>query len=328
MEYMTDPVAHSKLLDQIIGQFIELFNEHLKANRAMQELMETSSSLEHHDALIRNHLNRIYSEGDTIDAFELSHKVGRSHINHGVRPSWYLTTYNKIFQAYHSVQKDGAENMPDLEEFRRIWLRDAGDTSDSYHELLIQQHTKESRLLQKSILELDIQARTDPLTEILNRRGFRSEMDRTGGSGLFLLLDLDNFKSVNDLYGHVAGDEVLKKVATGLTSELRKGDLVARIGGDEFSLWLPAPAEMTTDEIRNAVKRILSNIPFSAWNIGISGGLVHRPSPADSFDDLYAKADLALYEAKLNGRFTLCLFETKEILDINPRHWKSGRPEI
>ncbi len=328
VEYITDPVARSESLGRIIDRFIELFNAQLKANPAMEKPINTSSSLEHHNNLMRQHLKRIYEEGDSIDRFELSHNVGGSHINYEVRPSWYLTTYIKIFQAYHSIQRDGPEDLPDLDEFRRIWLRDACDTSDIYYDLLVQEHNKESGLLKKSIIELDIQARTDPLTEILNRRGFRAELDRTDGSGIFLLLDLDNFKSINNIYGHIAGDEVLKKVAAGLTSELRRGDLVARIGGDEFAVWLPAPAEITVDDIRHVAKRILGNIPFSTWNIGISGGFVLKPIPANSFDELYANADSALRNAKLNGRFTLCRFGTNQMLDISPKNLSSNGDAI
>lgn len=328
MENITNPVARSESLGRIIDRFIELFNAHLKANPAMEQPIDTYSSLEQHNNLMRNHLKRIYEDCDSIDRLELSHKVGDSHISCEVRPSWYLTAYMEIFQAYHSIQKDSPEDLPDLDEFRRIWLRDACDISDIYYDHLVQEHNKESGLLKKSIIELDIQARTDPLTEILNRRGFRAELDRTDGSGIFLLLDLDNFKSVNNLYGHITGDEVLKKVAAGLTSELRRGDLAARIGGDEFTVWLPTPPQIAADDIRHVVMRILGNIPFSAWHIGISGGFVLEPRPAKSFEELYANADSVLRNAKLNGRFTLCRFGTNQMLDISPKNSSSDGDAI
>lgn len=318
MENISRSQSKSKAIDQVIDRFVRLFETQMRAFPEMLELIESVSSIEHHTHLMRAHLEKTYGDINAVDAFELSHHVGQSHINHEVRLSWYLTTYNKIFEAYHASQIDGNANLPDLKEFRDTWLRDAGDTLDSYYELLVQQHIRESRRLQESIKELDIQAKTDPLTEILNRRGFRNEIDKTSAPGLFILLDLDNFKSVNDLHGHIVGDEILKQVGSGLASELRKGDLVGRIGGDEFSVWLPAPVEMTNSEIKTIVNRMLGNISFDRWNIGISGGIVLRPKQADTFDELYAKADSALYQAKLNGPFSLVEFGNDQVIDITP----------
>ena len=318
MENISRFQSKSKAIDQVIDRFITLFETQVRTFPEMRDLFEPASSIEHHSQLMRSHLEKTYGDINAMDAFELSHRVGQSHINHDVRLSWYLTTYNKIFEAYHASQKDGNTNLPDLKEFREAWLRDAGDTLDSYYELLVQQHIRESRRLQESINELDIQAKTDPLTEILNRRGFRNEIDKTSEPGLFILFDLDNFKSVNDLHGHIVGDEILKKVGRGLASELRKGDLVGRIGGDEFSVWLPSPVEMTASEIKTIVNRILGNISFDRWNIGISGGIVLRPGQADTFDELYAKADSALYQAKLNGPFSLVEFGNDQVIDIKP----------
>ncbi|MDA8080891.1 MAG: GGDEF domain-containing protein [Actinomycetota bacterium] len=318
MENIRKSQSRSKAIDQVIDRFVKLFETRVNTFPEMLDLIESVSSLEHHTQLMRAHLEKTYGDIEALEAFELSHHVGQSHINHEVRLSWYLTTYITIFEAYHASQKDCTANLPDLKEFRETWLRDAGDTLDSNYELLVQQHIRERRHLQESINELDIQAKTDPLTEILNRRGFRNELDKTSEPGLFILFDLDNFKSVNDLHGHIVGDEILKKVGRGLASELRKGDLVGRIGGDEFSVWLPAPVEMTTCEIKTIVNRMLASISFDRWNIGISGGIVLRPNQADTFDELYAKADSALYQAKLNGPFSLVAFGNDQVIDITP----------
>lgn len=318
MKNIRSSPAKSKAVEELIERYIELFAAQIHAFPEMEELLNSASSLEEHNRLVREHLTKTYGEISAFDAFELSHKVGQSHIDNEVRLSWYLTTYNKIFEAYHATQHEGSTVLPDLDEFRAVWMRDAGDTLDSYYDLLIQQHTSENQRLQESINELDIQAKTDPLTEILNRRGFRAEIDKTLMPGLFVLLDLDNFKSVNDLQGHIVGDSILQKVARGLASQLRKGDLVGRIGGDEFAVWLPTSSEMTKGEIKNAIQRILSDIPFDEWNIGISGGIVQRPKQAQTFDDLYAKADAALYKAKLNGDFTIRMFASPEKIDIRP----------
>ena len=319
MENGSRPSATSRAIGEIINDFIELFAAQIHAFPEMEELMNSSSSLERHNELMREHLEKTYSDISAIDAFELSSKVGQSHIDHEVRLSWYLITYNKIFESYHTAQTNAEAELPELDEFRAIWLRDAGDTLDSYYELLIQQHARESRRLQQSIDELDVQAKTDPLTEILNRRGFRSEVDKSTLPGLFILLDLDNFKAINDLQGHVVGDEILKKVAETLANQLRQDDLIGRIGGDEFALWLPSQNEMTSGEVRQVAERVLSTFAFSKWSIGISGGIVLRPAEGESFDELYSKADRALYQAKLNGGYSLMTYGGNEMIDLRPK---------
>ncbi len=316
MENVSRSPSTSRAIGHIIDRFIELFAQQIHDFPEMDELMNSVSSIERHNELMREHLEKTYCDISAIDAFELSHKVGQSHIEAKVRLSWYLVTYNKIFEAYHAAQTDGEEDLPELNELRAIWLRDAGDTLDSYYELLIQQHATESQKLQQSIEELDIQAKTDPLTEILNRRGFRSEVDRSDSPGLFILLDLDNFKAINDLQGHVIGDEILKKVAEALCAKLRKGDLIGRIGGDEFAVWLPSESGMTSDQVKQLAVRVLGSFSLADWDVGISGGIVLRPEQANSFDELYEKADRALYKAKLNGGNSLKRFGSNEIIGL------------
>jgi diguanylate cyclase (GGDEF)-like protein len=97
----------------------------------------------------------------------------------------------------------------------------------------------------RRIRELEAQVMIDPLTGLTNRRGFDehirrvlSEAQRHGEFGVFVFIDLDNFKSINDTLGHEAGDTVLKKVGQVLKNNLRQSDIVARLGGDEFALLL------------------------------------------------------------------------------------------
>jgi len=95
------------------------------------------------------------------------------------------------------------------------------------------------------IKELEEKMETDPLVNIPNRRGFEKELQRAilhrnryQTSAALIFLDLDNFKHINDQFGHLAGDEVLKRVAQKLSSEIRGTDMIARIGGDEFAILL------------------------------------------------------------------------------------------
>ncbi len=166
--------------------------------------------------------------------------------------------------------------------------------------------------LQNSILELNRLALTDELTKVANRRGFVGSVDselsrcrRTGASMTLALLDLDHFKAINDTYGHVAGDAALQYVAQLIRISLRQYDILGRIGGEEFAVFLSNTdkdaalkiAERTREEIfQHPLQFEGSHIPLSA-----SVGLATHGCNA-TFNQLYTAADGALYKAKSGGR--------------------------
>lgn len=118
----------------------------------------------------------------------------------------------------------------------------------------------------------------------------------------FLMLDLDFFKKINDTYGHMAGDGVLKQVAETINVILRSSDLFARFGGEEFIVLMP---ETTIDGAVNVAEKIRSAIENTFYpmngKITVSIGVVGRNAD-ESLDDLYRKADQQLYRAKASGR--------------------------
>jgi len=150
-------------------------------------------------------------------------------------------------------------------------------------------------------------ASTDDLTGIGNRRsldGYLDDLVRRGATGMALIvLDVDDFKRVNDRYGHPAGDEVLVCVARVLARSIRATDLAVRIGGDEFALVL-ADADVDTAYARaGALLRELGRLRFEAIDpglrLGLSAGVAAGPPGA--FDAVRAQADAALYTAKGGG---------------------------
>jgi diguanylate cyclase (GGDEF)-like protein len=167
--------------------------------------------------------------------------------------------------------------------------------------------------------ELELQARTEALTGLLNRRAFladlRRRLDRherarpaAGPAGALLFIDLDNFKPINDLLGHEAGDAALIAVANLLRDLVRPLDLVARIGGDEFAIWLEAVdaeaaagrAEALTWAGANTLPLLLRSGPTAlTFSIGCAPSL---PGLVETPEQLIARADAAMYEAKRAGR--------------------------
>jgi diguanylate cyclase (GGDEF)-like protein len=160
--------------------------------------------------------------------------------------------------------------------------------------------------------ELRFQANHDALTGILSRAAILSLLDRelqrgarAGSSTGILMMDLDYFKMVNDTYGHVSGDAVLKEVVHRINLALRSYDFLGRYGGEEFLAVLSecCPTDLRTiaERVRSAVADTPICTPATSLSVRISvGGVV--TSNLASVPDLLSAADAALYEAKANGR--------------------------
>jgi diguanylate cyclase (GGDEF)-like protein/PAS domain S-box-containing protein len=161
--------------------------------------------------------------------------------------------------------------------------------------------------------ELERLARTDSLTQLANRHVLQEalvrEAARRSADGLALalvLLDLDLFKQVNDGYGHPAGDAVLIEVARRLERTVRAGEVLARVGGEEFAWLLPAcDAEEAVAAADRARAAIASEAFGRAGKLTMSAGVGLVSTPSDG-DTLYRMADRALYEAKQSGRNRTC----------------------
>ncbi len=159
-------------------------------------------------------------------------------------------------------------------------------------------------------------ARTDDLTQLLNRRAFMAELDRalmraerTAARGALMYVDLDNFKPINDTFGHEAGDKILKRVAELLRGHSREYDLVARLGGDEFGLWLDGAdaeaAQRRARDLLSAFEGLKEHGADPARPFGVSIGIaIHRSDGHESLHCLLNAADAAMYRAKKAGKNT------------------------
>ena len=171
-----------------------------------------------------------------------------------------------------------------------------------------------SRALARTLAELEYYATHDSLTGLHNRRHFSEMLDYEVGRSerhahefSLLLLDLDDFKDVNDTWGHPCGDMVLRRIAESLRQQTRKGDLTARLGGDEFILLLTetgsAGAQVAAEKLRNHLKEIRFESPDGkGFHLTTSVGVVTFPHDADSVTDLMSGVDMGLYRAKELGK--------------------------
>ncbi|QIG44247.1 GGDEF domain-containing protein [Nocardioides anomalus] len=163
------------------------------------------------------------------------------------------------------------------------------------------------------VTELARLAAIDPLTGLVTRRAFDEALDGAltrpeGDEGTSLvLLDVDEFKSVNDRYGHPGGDQVLVQLSGLLVEASRRGDVVCRLGGDELAVLLP---RCTIDVALRRAEDIAELVRAHGFDLGagdlvkvsVSAGLAHAPTHGSAPEELYAAADAALYQAKRGGR--------------------------
>jgi len=193
----------------------------------------------------------------------------------------------------------------------RLWL--AGRDKD-----------RVARELDRALHEQERLAVTDGLTELYNRRFFNEVLRLEGERAMrargplsVLVVDLDNFKRINDTHGHEAGDAVLRQVARRLTVAMRPSDVLARYGGEEFVVLLPGADAEVAQEVAERVRRGIAEQPFALPRRGQGdtqvlrvtasvGGAAH-PAHAARPEDLVGVADRALYAAKAAGRNRSCM---------------------
>ena len=154
--------------------------------------------------------------------------------------------------------------------------------------------------------KLHVLASTDWLTSCLNRRVFTTQVsERLKGRGCLLVIDADHFKIINDRYGHDRGDEVLKLMADAIRQSVRGDDLVGRIGGEEFGVFLSGAsfeiAELIAERIRLAVAALYYAPEGEPVPLSISVGGAFFSGPV-VFTDLFRIADQRLYHVKQDGR--------------------------
>ncbi len=177
-------------------------------------------------------------------------------------------------------------------------------TTQVAHETAIEQARAHAEAAAR---DATILAETDQLTGIANRRRASFVLDQallvsrqTGRPVSIAMFDIDHFKRINDTYGHQAGDEVLKRVASDAAAELRCGDTIGRFGGEEFLIVLPDATAHTGSKVAERVRRAVEaggDTPFVTISIGVA-----EMAPGETSDALLKRVDRALYVAKNDGR--------------------------
>lgn len=175
-------------------------------------------------------------------------------------------------------------------------------------------------------------AMTDPLTNLFNRRAVKDKTaelsaraSRRGKSIAFMMVDLDGFKKVNDLYGHDYGDKLLREVADRMRDTVPPNSVVARLGGDEFGICImfepeyPETVDRVAEDLVEAMARPVA-MSSGEQSVTASIGIARPDLDCDSIDTLMRRADIALYAAKKNGRNGFSWFENGMEIELRTRN--------
>jgi len=195
------------------------------------------------------------------------------------------------------------------------WIKELHRLSDYFNKLL--------NTVQDYNLRLEELSVRDPLTSLYNRRKFQEFMQyeitratrhRRGFS--VIMADLDNFKYINDTFGHPIGDMVLKELSQLLSDELRKGDVLARMGGDEFAIILPETEAEKGLQVAKKLHQALAekefNLPVGKIHSTASFSLVSFPEDGTTEEEIYSAMDVVLYKAKAHGKNQVLTAEFQE----------------
>lgn len=249
-----------------------------------------------------------------------------AYSQHSAALNSYIDEFKKRSVAYHLAQADFMESENKLalleNKNKLLQLESQLQKDEKFRTLLISFTLLTLLLLIIYVLNskrvaLNRLATTDFLTRLFNRRYFNDTVSRHLANRRqkdeysLIMFDIDLFKQINDQYGHTAGDTVLTAIAQCCQTQIRQQDILARIGGEEFALFLPgcalADAKELAEQCRQSLEQLV--IPFEDKQIHVTASFGVSTSNSADFDTLLKQADEALYQAKTGGRNRIVVYQ-------------------
>lgn len=310
-------MLQEKVITPGVKQITDGFYAHMLSIPEFSEIIGHGHDIGNLRKTQTSYLLSLGREFGTADYFEERLRVGTTHVRVGVSLSLYECAYSVLKQNILSAIPDSIKQNTETYEgivsfLLRITALDMSLAIETYH--LSRVRTLEKAL--KSLAQLDAELRhkvaTDALTGVtshgqcLSALGKAIQVAQRNDSSLCIsMADLDNFKKVNDTYGHQVGDDVLCDLAGRMQGAVRSFDTVGRYGGEEFLIIMDNADRATAQEIAERVRYRVAASPVKTRsvevNMTISLGLAQL-LPTDDVDSLIKRADEALYKAKHQGR--------------------------
>ncbi len=215
-----------------------------------------------------------------------------------------LTSHDLYIQ--ESIQAIDQNDIQKIESLK-LKIKDLEEENKKLRKFL-EENRRRLEFIEEKFNEQKKEAEHDSLTGLLNRRSFDKDIQKLHDSGLpyaLLMCDIDNFKHINDTYGHLVGDQVLKEVGEILTTYVRKGTRSYRYGGEEFIILLPNADERAAKVVGERLREVIENRNLHINSVHINctasfGGT--RKREGEEPQDVIKRADKALYEAKRSGK--------------------------
>ena len=279
----------------------------------------------------------LYEEGGGNEFLYLS--PATEHIL-GFPPEYFLEDMNRFWEMVHpedlerlqsedrTANEEGvffhAEVRLLLPSGKTVWLRISSRPTEKTVNNCVVWSGYMIDISRQKELEEELQklATIDSLTQAFNRRAFYEKLNEESGRARryghalsVVVCDLDDFKLVNDTFGHAVGDQALSEFGSLVSGSLRESDFIGRVGGEEFALALPysdiGAAVQTAERLRSSLEQTAIDVEGNQCSLTISVGVSELRGEADSVSELMKRADDALYEAKTTGRNKVVIYRSK-----------------
>ena len=337
VDFLTQPID-PPILRSKVGVFLQLKRQNDLLEREIAQRIKTEKALRIAEEKYRNIFVRAV-EGifrSTLDGnfVEVNPALARilgfdspeDILNSGCGRDMFISPEDR-FNYLETLKRDKYLNDYEIKVTRKdgtlIWISESSRLFEEDGEFYVEGVIED--VTQRKLCELDLQekATLDALTGIPNRYLFFDRLEKSISNArrykeklALLFIDLDHFKSVNDQFGHHAGDVLLLSVANRLKSRLRSSDTLARLGGDEFCVLLERP--VSRDDVKKVAEEFVEslteefNIDGMICNVGASVGISLFPEDGVIAEDLVQKADSAMYKVKEGAFKRFCFFSEEE----------------
>ncbi|MFT3890274.1 MAG: diguanylate cyclase [Anaerolineales bacterium] len=308
------PVARSRLIENMSDGVlvVDAQGRIVDINPAMLEILDREPF-----SLLGKNVSEIMNHWTDMNSIIFKNDATRTELRLHHDPSRYMDLrMTPLF--------DESERLTG----RIIVSRDITDRKQVEKDLVYANDRLHTQLIEIGLLrdQLREQAIRDPLTDLFNRRYLDETLERELSRAerenyplCIVMMDLDHFKDVNDLYGHEAGDIVLKSLAKKVMEQCRQGDFACRYGGEEFILVMPNICLDSTSKRAKELHQNIEgmNIPYGRFNLSvtISMGIACYPTHGQTKEELLRAADKALYKAKHSGRNCVSVYMPIEIVE-------------